>query len=56
MTSNDAASSIKVLENVFAQYKSPDRVTTDNGQPFLPTNVQNYFQCKRIYHQKITPR
>ena len=55
-TSTNATSLVKVLENVFAHYGLPDRVTTDNGPPFSSTNVHNYFKSKRIYHQKITPR
>ena len=39
MTSTDATSLIKVLENVFAQYRLPHRVITDNGPPFSSTNV-----------------
>ena len=53
-TSTDGTSLVKVLENVFAQYGLPDRVTTDNGPPFPSTNVHSYFKSKRIYHQKIT--
>ena len=55
-TSTDATSLIKVLENVFAQYRLPDIVITDNGPHSSSTNVQNFFKSKRRYHQKITPR
>ena len=56
MTFTVATSLIRFLENVFAQYGSPDRVVTDNGPPLSSTNVQDYFKSKRIYHEKITPR
>ena len=55
-TSIDATSLMKVLENVFAQYGLPDILITDNGPPFSSTNIRNYFEIKRIYYQKITPR
>ena len=50
MTSTNATSLIKVLENVFAQYGLPNRVITDNGPPLTSTNVKNYI--KREYIKK----
>ena len=50
----NATNCIQILNEIFAAYGYPEKVTTDNGPPFFSIQLKDYFQSRSIIHHRIT--
>ena len=53
--SASAKNLIKVFHVIFGQYGYPRKIISDNGPPFKPKVIKDYFSKQVIIHPQITP-
>ena len=55
MTSTTAANTIRVLREIFASFRLPEQLVSDNGPQFVSSQFSDFCKLNRIKHNCVAP-